>query len=74
MREGIAAGMAQSNATQPFFGEGMDMYVKAMTQEVPESFLESGGTEGKALSFGMIGPFSSRAALRSTLVDRKSVV
>jgi len=57
VREGIAAGMAQSNATQPFFCEGMGMYVKAMTQEVPESFLESGGTEGKALSFGMIGPF-----------------
>jgi|GEM_PF-1304169 len=57
VREGIAAGMAQSNANTPFFDEGMGLYVKLMNREVPESFLEEGGTEGKALSVGMVGPF-----------------
>jgi hypothetical protein len=57
VREGIAAGMAQSNANTPFFDEGMGLYVKLMNREVPESFLEEGGTEGKALSVGLVGPF-----------------
>lgn len=60
VREGIAAGMAQSNATEPFFGEGMGLYLKMMRQEVPESFLQEEGTEDKALSFGMVGPLGGR--------------